>query len=185
MADNYPQTTYAPSGSAVGINRATFDAGLRAHMQRVYSLMAGGLALTGGTAWLVAHVPALFNTIFGTPLAWVVMLAPLGFVFFMSARANRMTASGLTGVFWGFSAVMGLSMASIFIAFAQADIARAFFVTAAMFAGMSLYGYTTKRDLTGVGSFLVMGLFGLMIAALVNLFVHSSALQFAVSIIGW
>ncbi len=182
MADNFnPSTTY---GSAAGTSRATFDAGLRTHMQRVYGYMAGGLGLTGLVAWAVANVPALYNTIFGTPLAYVAMLAPLGFVFFMSLRAHRMAASTLLTTFWAFSGVMGLSMATIFVAYTNADIARAFFITGAMFGGMSLYGYTTKRDLTGMGSFLMMGLFGLIIASVVNIFVASSALQFAVSILG-
>ena len=183
MADNFTQPT-STYGTAAGMSRATFDAGLRAHMQRVYSYMAGGLGLTGLVAWAVANVPALYNAIFGTPLAWVAMLAPLGFVFFMSMRAHRVSASTLLTMFWVFSGVMGLSMATIFVAFTNADVARAFFITGAMFGGMSLYGYTTKRDLTGMGSFLMMGLFGLILASLVNLFVASSALQFAVSVAG-
>jgi len=163
---------------------AEIDVGLRQYMLRVYNYMAGGLALTGVAAYLTASTPALFNAIFGTPLVWVVMLAPLGFVFFLSARVHKMSLSAAQIAFWLFAAVMGLSLASVFVIYTGASIARVFFITASVFAAMSLYGYTTKKDLTGWGSFLFMGLIGIIIAAVVNLFLASSALQFAISVIG-
>jgi FtsH-binding integral membrane protein len=166
----------------VGVER--IDEGLRSYMLQVYNYMGLGLAITGAVAFLVAATPALYVPIFTTPLKWVVMLAPLGFVFFLGARINNMSVSAAQLTFWVFAAVMGLSMASIFLVFTGASIARVFFITAAMFGGMSLYGYTTRRDLSGWGSFLFMGLIGIIIASLVNLFLASSAVQFAVSVIG-
>ncbi|WP_429649168.1 Bax inhibitor-1/YccA family protein [Skermanella aerolata] len=153
-------------------------------MLRVYNYMTSGLILTGLVAYLTASVPAFFNAVFGTPLVWLVMLAPLGFVFFLSFRIHAISAAKAQMLFWSFSLVMGLSLASIFVVFTGASIARVFFITAGMFAATSLYGYTTKRDLARLGSFLVMGLFGIVIASLVNLFIGSSALHFAVSVIG-
>jgi FtsH-binding integral membrane protein len=166
----------------VGVER--IDEGLRSYMLQVYNYMGLGLAITGAVAFLVAATPALYVPIFTSPLKWVVMLAPLGFVFFLGARINHMSVSAAQLTFWVFAAVMGLSMASIFLVFTGASIARVFFITAATFGAMSLYGYTTKRDLSGWGSFLFMGLIGIIIASLVNLFVGSSAVQFAVSVIG-
>jgi hypothetical protein len=163
--------------------QAEFDAGLRAHMLRVYNYMASGLALTGIVAYATAF-SGLYAQIAQTPLVWLVMLAPLAFVFFLSFRIERIQASTAQAIFWVFAGVMGLSMASIFLVFTGASIARVFFITAGTFAAMSLYGYTTKRDLSGFGSFLFMGLIGIIIAALVNLFIASSALQFAISVIG-
>ena len=160
------------------------DEGLRSYMLQVYNYMGLGLALTGVVAFMVAATPALYQPIFGTPLKWVVMLAPLGFVFFLSMKIQTMSLSTAQLTFWAFAAVMGLSMASIFLVFTGASIARVFFITAGMFGGMSLYGYTTKRDLSAWGSFLFMGLIGIIIAMLVNLFLQSSALQFAISVIG-
>jgi hypothetical protein len=119
-----------------------------------------------------------------TPLAWIVMLSPLAFILVLSFGVQRMQASTMQMVFWAFSAVMGLSLANIFLAFTGASIARVFFITAGTFAGMSLYGYTTRRDLTGVGSFLFMGLIGIIIASLVNLFLQSTALHFVISVVG-
>ncbi|MEK0083797.1 Bax inhibitor-1/YccA family protein [Benzoatithermus flavus] len=165
-------------------SRAEFDEGLRRHMLQVYNYMMLGLALTGIVAYLVGTIPALYVPIFGTPLKWVVMLAPLAFVFFFSFRLAAMSAATAQMTFWAFCAVMGLSMASIFLVFTGASIARVFFITAAMFGAASLYGYTTKADLTKFGSFLFMGLIGIIIASLVNIFVGSSAIQFAVSVIG-
>ena len=162
----------------------SIDAGLRQHMLRVYNYMASGLVLTGIVAYVVANTPSVFNAIFGTPLAWVVMLAPLGFVFFLSLRLDRIKASTAQALFWAFAAVMGLSMATIFVAFTGASVARVFFITAGTFAAMSLYGYTTRRSLANIGSFLFMGLIGIIIASLVNIFVASSALHFAISVIG-
>jgi FtsH-binding integral membrane protein len=163
---------------------AIFDEGLRQHMLRVYNYMGIGLVLTGLVAFVVASTPALYVPIFQTPLKWVVMLAPLAFVFFFSFRMHAMTAAGAQMAFWAFCAVMGLSLASVFLVFTGTSIARTFFITATMFGATSLYGYTTKRDLSKFGSFLVMGLIGVIIASLVNIFLGSSLLQFAISIIG-
>lgn len=161
-----------------------FDEGLRRHMLRVYNYMGLGLALTGAVAFLVASTPALYQPIFGTPLKWVAMFAPLAFVMLLSFRVERMSASAVQASFWAFAAVMGVSMASIFLVFTGTSIATTFLVTAIMFAAMSLWGYTTSRDLSGMGSFLFMGLIGVLVAALVNLFLQSSALQFVVSVVG-
>jgi len=140
--------------------------------------------MTGLVAFIVGTTPALYVPIFSTPLKWVVMLAPLAFVLFFSFRMQSMSASGAQTLFWAFCAVMGLSLASIFLVFTGTSIARTFFIAAAMFGATSLYGYTTKRDLSQFGSFLIMGLIGVVIASLVNLFLASSALQFAISVIG-
>ena len=160
------------------------DEGLRSYMLSVYNYMGLGLAITGLVAAFVAATPALYVPIFTTPLKWVVMLAPLGFVFFLSAKIQTMSPSAAQATFWAFAGIMGLSMASIFLVFTGSSIARVFFITAGTFGAMSLYGYTTKRDLSGWGSFLFMGLIGIIIASLVNLFIGSSALQFAISVIG-
>jgi FtsH-binding integral membrane protein len=153
-------------------------------MLSVYNYMGLGLALTGLVAFFVASTPAIYMPIFTTPLKWVVMLAPLGFVFFLSARIGSMSTGAAQATFWAFAAVMGLSMASIFLVFTGASIARVFFITAGTFGAMSLYGYTTKRDLTNWGSFLFMGLIGIIIAMIVNIFLASPALYFAISVIG-
>jgi FtsH-binding integral membrane protein len=160
------------------------DEGLRSFMLGVFNYMGLGLAITGLTAFVVAATPALYIPIFTTPLKWIVMLAPLGFVFFLGARIHAMSVSTAQITFWLFCVVMGLSLASIFLVFTGESIARVFFITAATFGAVSLYGYTTKRDLSQFGSFLFMGLIGIVIASLVNLFLASSALQFAISIIG-
>lgn len=168
-----------PFGKAIEI-----DQGLRAYMLKVYNYMAGALGLTGLVAFAVSNSPALMQTLFGTPLAWVVMLAPLAFVWYFSAKVHSMSQQGAQTSFFVFAALMGLSLSTIFIAYTGASIARAFFITAATFGAMSLYGYTTKKDLSGWGSFLFMGLIGIIIASIVNLFLQSTALQFAVSVIG-
>jgi FtsH-binding integral membrane protein len=160
------------------------DEGLRAYMLRVYNYMASGLALTGLVAWLTYATPALFNAIYGTPLMWVVMFAPLGFVLFLSFRINKMSFAAAQTTFWLYAAVMGLSLASIFAIYTGVSVARVFFITAAAFGALSLYGYTTKRDLTGLGAFLFMGLIGIILASVVNIFLGSAGLQFAISIIG-
>jgi FtsH-binding integral membrane protein len=126
----------------------------------------------------------MLQLLFGTPLKWAVTLAPLGFVFFVSLRLHAVKASTVQALFWAFSAAIGLSMASIFLVFSETRVARVFFIAAAMFAGTSLWGYTTKRYLTGMGSFLFMGLIGTVIASLVNLFLASSGLHFAISVVG-
>jgi FtsH-binding integral membrane protein len=159
------------------------DANLRDYMQRVYGYMAGGLALTGIVAYAAA-VSGFYQSIAGTPLIWVVMLAPLGFVLALSFGVERMSAATATVLFWVYAAVMGLSLGGIFLVYTGTSIARVFFITAATFGAMSLYGYTTRSDLSGFGSFLLMGLIGIIIASIVNIFLGSSALQFAISIIG-
>jgi FtsH-binding integral membrane protein len=179
------------------------DEGLRTYMLRVYNYMAAGLAITGVFAYgafLMAvttdpsqAVGTLRNgmmlTEFGrllyvTPLKWVLFLAPLGIVFFLSARIHKMSLSAAQTTFWIYAGLVGISLATIFMIYAHGSIARVFFVTAAAFGGLSLYGYTTKKDLSGWGSFLIMGVIGIIIAMVVNIFVASSALQFAISVIG-
>lgn len=163
---------------------AAFDEGLRQHMLRVYNYMGLGLVVTGLVAFIVGTTPALYVPIFSSPLKWVVMLAPLAFVFFFSFRIQTMSASTAQMTFWAFCVVMGLSLASVFLVFTGASIARTFFIAATMFGTTSLYGYVTKRDLSKFGSFLIMGLIGVVIASIVNIFLGSSALQFAISVIG-
>ena len=177
---NRPNTQTAHSGVK------DIDLGLQAYMHKIYHTMGLGLVVTGLTAFGVASVPALFNAIFGTPLMWVVMLAPLAFIWlgFTPARMEKMSSEKVKMLFLIFCAVMGLSMAAIFHVFTGASIARVFFITSATFAATSLYGYTTKKDLTGVGSFLFMGLIGIVIASLVNIFMQSAMVHFVVSVIG-
>jgi len=163
---------------------AELDAGLRQHMLRVFNYMGLGLVVTGLVAYLVGSTPALYMPIFTTPLKWVVMLAPLAFVFFFSFRIHAISSSTAQMVFWLFCGTMGLSMASIFLVFTGTSIARTFMITAVMFGAMSLYGYTTKADLSRFGSFLMMGLVGIIIASIVNIFLGSTALQFIVSVAG-
>jgi FtsH-binding integral membrane protein len=178
-------------------DQEVIDEGLRAYMLKVYNYMTTGLLLTGLVAYFfgkasivtgemgqIVGVTSIGALLFGSPLKWVVMLAPLGFVFYLSARINKMSVSSAQITFWIFSAIMGLSLASIFIVYTQASIARVFFISSGTFAAMSLYGYTTKKDLTKLGGFLFMGLIGIIIASLVNLFFQSSALHFAISVIG-
>ena len=163
---------------------AAFDAGLRRHMLSIYNNMGVGLVITGLVALLVASTPALYQSIFGTPLKWVAMLAPLAFVFLLSFRIDRMTEASARTAFFAFAAVMGMSMASIFLVFTGASIARTFFIAAAMFLSVSLWGYTTKSDLSKWSTFLFMGVIGIVIASLVNIFISSSALLMVVSIVG-
>lgn len=163
---------------------AKMNLGLRDFMLKVYNLMAIALVVTGLVAMAASSSPALMMTIFGSPLKWVVMFAPLAVVFFLSARIQSMSYSTAQMVFWGYAALVGLSLSSIFMVFTGESIARVFFITSATFGATSLYGYTTKKDLSGFGSFLFMGVIGIVIAGLVNLFLQSSALQFAISAIG-
>ncbi|MCP9230261.1 Bax inhibitor-1/YccA family protein [Mesorhizobium sp. M0045] len=172
---------YIGAGARAG---AVYDEGLRRHMLRVYNYMGLGLVVTGVIAFVVASTPALYVPIFSTPLKWVVMLAPLAFVLLFSFRMQTMSAAGAQAMFWAFCAVMGLSLASVFLVFTGTSIARTFFIAATMFGATSLYGYTTKRDLTQFSSFLIMGLIGVVIASIVNIFLGSTALQFAISVIG-
>ena len=175
---------------------AEIDVGLRSHMLRVYNYMMVGLALTGVVAFAVANVPELRGVFYSAKivqgvevvgpnmLGWIAMIAPLGLVFFLSARINRMSFSSAQTVFWAFAVLFGISLSHILWTFTGISVARVFFITSAAFGGLSLYGYTTKRDLTGWRSFLVMGLIGVIIAMVVNIFLASAALQFAISVIG-
>ncbi|MGH7087543.1 MAG: Bax inhibitor-1/YccA family protein [Stellaceae bacterium] len=183
MAYNSPGTREPGPRSAYGGPQVEVDLGLRNYMLRVYNFMAGGLALTGLVAYL-AVATGVYQAIAGTPLIWLVMLAPLGAVLFLGFRIERMSIGAAQATFWGYAAIMGLSLAGIFLVFTGASIARVFFISAATFAAMSLYGYTTRRDLAQFGSFLFMGLIGIVLASLVNIFIASSALQFAISVIG-
>lgn len=166
------------------VGRADIDEGLRSYMLRVYNYMASGLALTGIVSALVAHSPAAMHAVFGTPLYWVVILAPLGLVFFLSARINTLAPATAQALYWVYAALMGVSLSWIFLAYTDTSIARVFFITAGSFAGLSLYGYTTKRDLSAYASFLMVGLIGIILASLVNLFLGWHGLQFAISVIG-
>jgi uncharacterized protein len=165
------------------IDAATLDQGLRAHMLRVYNYMASAVALSGIVAALVASSPTMMSLIFGTPLKWAFMLAPIGFVLVMSLKFDSLSKTALQGLFWAYAACIGVSFSVALLVFTGASVARAFFISAAMFAGMSLYGYTTKADLSKFSAFLIMGVVGILIATIVNMFVASSALQFAISII--
>ena len=179
MAD---YTTIRTAGA--GVRTAQLDEGLRAHMNKVYGLMSVGMLLTGGVAWAVGTNDAMIGAIFGTPLKWVVMFAPLIMVFAFSAMINRLSAAAAQLFFYVFAALMGLSISYIFAVYTGISIAQTFFATAIAFASLSLYGYTTKKDLSGMGTFLLMGLIGLIVASIVNIFLGSSALQFAISVIG-
>lgn len=191
MADN--QTIRA----GAGVRTAEIDEGLRAHMTQVYSTMSIGMLITAATSWAISGLSmttdpstgaqaltGLGQAIYASPLKWVIMLAPLAFVFGFSAGINRMSAATAQTVFYAFAAVMGLSLSSIFLVFTGTSIVTTFLVTAIAFASLSLYGYTTKKDLSAMGTFLMMGVIGLVVAMLINLFVASSALQFAISVIG-
>ncbi len=171
------------AGTDARTGTAAVDEGLRAYMLRVYNYMAGGLAVTGVVAYF-SVATGIYQQIAATPLIWVVMLAPLGMVFYLSARVSRMSVTGAQTAFWAFAALMGLSLASIFLVYTQTSISRVFFITAASFGALSLWGYTTKKDISGWGSFLFMGLIGIIIASIVNIFLASSAIHFAVSVIG-
>lgn len=162
---------------------ARVDPGLRRYMLQVFNTMAAGLAVSGLVGYL-AVASGLYQYLAGTPLIWLVLLAPLAVAFFVSWRIERMSAGAAVIAFWLYAALMGLSLAGIFLVYTGTGIARTFFVSAATFAAMSLYGYTTKRDLTQFGAFLVMGLVGILLASLVNLLLQSTALQFAISVIG-
>ena len=162
----------------------TVDEGLRSFMLGVYNYMAGGLAITGLVAWFVAHSPAMMQAIFGTPLQWVVFLAPLALVFWLSSRIQSMPVGRARALFFVYAGLIGVMLSTIFLVYTGASITMTFFTTAAAFAGLSLVGYTTKRDLTGMGSFLVIGLIGILVAMVVNFFLKSSGLDFAISVGG-
>ncbi len=183
MVDFFNRQAQAASAHAdyAGVE---IDAGLRSYMGRVYQLMACAMAVTGVVAWAISTSQELLFLLHGTPLRWVVMLAPLGMVFLFAGAIHRMRASTAHIVFWVFAALMGASISYIFVAFTGLSIARTFFATAAAFLGLSLYGYVTKRNLTAMGSFMFMGLIGIIVASIVNIFLQSSVLHFAVSAIG-
>ena len=176
-------------------DQVTIDAGLRAYMIRVYNYMAAGVALTGLVAWFTfsaavtnaggsLQLTSFGHAIFQSPLMWVFVLAPLGLVMLLSFGINRLSAGTALALFFVYSGLLGLSLASIFLVYTQQSITQVFFISAATFGAMSLYGYTTQRDLTGVGSFMFMGLIGIVIASLVNIFLQSSGLGWAISVIG-
>ena len=191
---------FGPDFRTIGANSAAqatvYDTGLRAYMLRVYNWMASGLALTGAVSYGIAHTPALLSlfyqpvatatgtAIHPTGLAMLVMFAPLAFVVVLSFGVNKLSRTAAQALYWAFCVAMGASLTNIFMAYSGESIARTFFITAGMFAGMSLWGYTTRTDLTRMGSFLMMGLFGIVLAMLVNIFLHSSVVQLVVSIIG-
>ncbi len=181
---------------------SAIDAGLRAHMIRVYNYMASGLVITGVAAYLAyalatttdpaaaaAKLPnGVLLTSFGTMLygglSWVLMLVTLGMVFFLSFRISKMSVGAAQTTFWAYGALLGVTLSSIFLIYTMTSITQVFIITAGTFGAMSLWGYTTKRDLTGMGSFLFMGLIGIILASIVGIFWHSSALQFAISVLG-
>ncbi|MGM0585535.1 MAG: Bax inhibitor-1/YccA family protein [Pseudomonadota bacterium] len=167
-----------------GARTAAIDEGLRGYMNRVYGLMAVAMVITGAVAFFIGTNEALLAAIFQTPLKWVVIFAPLAVVFAFGSMIHKMSTATAQMVFWGFAALIGASISFIFAVYTGISIAQTFLVTAIAFGGLSLYGYTTKRDLSAMGAFLVMGLIGLIVASVINIFVASSALQFAISVIG-
>ena len=174
---------YQPAPGPTRRSSADIDAGLRRYMLSVYNYMAVGLGVTGLVAFLRGGT-GFYQQIAGTPLIWLVMLAPLAAVLFLSFRIERMSFGTAQAIFWGYAALMGLSLAGILLVYTGTSVARVFFISAGTFAAMSLYGYSTSRDLSRFGSFLFMGLIGIVLASLVNIFIGSSALQFAISVIG-
>ena len=180
MIEYNSKTSFASSASRT----STFDSALRDYMVKVYQYMSIALAISGLVAFMVSSSPALMQAIFGSPLSFVVMLAPLGFVIFFGVKLNSISAEKAKSYLWIYSALMGLSLASIFVIYTGTSITRVFLITASTFGAMSLYGYSTKKDLTNFGSFLIMGLIGIMVASLVNIFLKSSGLDFAISFLG-
>ena len=183
MQNQYDPRTTGVNAATVGVPRAARDAGLRSYMLSVYNYMASAVLLTGIVAMLFAG-SGYAATVMQTPLKWLIVLSPLAIVFAMSFGVNRMKTSTLQALFWTFAVLMGLSMSTIFLVFTGVSIAQTFFATAAAYLGLSLYGYTTKRDLSGLGTFLIMGVVGLLVAMLINLFLQSSAMALAISAIG-
>ncbi|KIC47588.1 MAG: Bax inhibitor-1 family protein [Ruegeria sp.] len=189
--------------TAAGARAAEIDEGLRAHMNKVYGTMSVGMLITFAAAWAISglatttdpsaaaaqlsegkYLTSLGYSLFASPLKWVIMFAPLLFVFGFSAGINRMSASAAQLVFYTFAAVMGVSISWIFLVFTGQSIIQVFLITAIAFAGLSLYGYTTKKDLSAMGTFLIMGVIGLIVASIVNIFIASSAMAFAISVLG-
>jgi uncharacterized protein len=186
---------YTAARAGYRTDQVAIDAGLRAYMIRVYNYMASGVALTGVVAWLTfsaavvqtaagLQLTAFGQAVFQSPLLWILVLAPLALVFVLSFGINRLQPGTALMLFFVYAGLLGLSLASIFLVYTGASITRVFFISAATFGALSLYGYTTQRDLTGVGSFMFMGLIGLIIASLVNIFLKSTGLDWAISIIG-
>jgi FtsH-binding integral membrane protein len=185
---NDPRNTRAGFGATPSVAgnlqaRTTFDAGLRKHMLSIYNYMASGVLLTGLVAMLTAR-SGLTLALAGSPLIWLVMLSPLAIVLAMSFGANKFSTGTLQAMFWGFATLMGLSLSTIFLVYTGASIAATFFATAGAFAGLSLFGYTTKKDLTGWGSFLIMGVIGLLIAMVINMIWPMPGMALAISFIG-
>ncbi len=183
-----PRSLGAEPGVDVGARQATYDAGLRSYMLSVYNYMASGVLLTGLVALLFSRggetSMAYSVMVNGGPLRWLIMLSPLAFVMVMSFGMNKLSTFALQACFWGFATVMGLSLSTIFLFYSGTSIAQTFFATAAAFGGLSLYGYTTQRNLTGMGSFLIMGLVGLIVAQLLNLYFHSGTMSVVINSIG-
>ncbi|WP_045391092.1 Bax inhibitor-1/YccA family protein [Falsirhodobacter sp. alg1] len=194
---------YQTAGIRAGTRAGEIDQGLRAHMNKVYGVMSIGMLLTGAAAWAIAglattndpslavaqmgngqYLTSIGSALYLSPLKWVIMFAPLAMVFAFGALLNKMSTATAQLFFYGYAAMMGLSLSSIFLVFTGASIAQTFLVTSIAFAGLSLYGYTTKRNLTGMGTFLMMGMIGLFVAMIVNIFLQSPALMFAISAIG-
>lgn len=180
------------TAQGVGTRSAVVDEGLRAHMNKVYGLMSVGMFVTAVAAWGIStaavgadgQLSQLGMAIYASPLRWVIMFAPLIVVFAFGAMLNRLSVQTATLVFYGFAALMGLSISSIFLVYTSYSIIQTFLVTAIAFAGLSLWGYTTKKDISGWGSFLIMGVIGLIVASIVNIFLQSSGMQFAISVLG-
>jgi len=175
--------TAAARPTTVGARDAAFDAGLRSYMLSVYNYMASGVLLTGIVALLFAS-SGMAAQVLSTPLRWLIILAPLGFVMVLSFGINRLSTGAAQALFWAFAVAMGLSLSSIFLVYTGTSIAQTFFATAAAFAGLSLFGYTTKKDLSAFGTFLIMGVVGLLVAMLINMFLQSPGFQLAISAIG-
>lgn len=191
------------SSAGIGARAAQIDAGLRAHMNKVYSTMSIGMLITFAAAWAISslavtsdpsaavgairegtYLTDLGYAIYGSPLKWVIMFAPLAFVFGFGAAMNRMSAAGVQLVFFVFAAVMGLSISSIFLIYTGMSIIQVFLITAIAFAGLSIWGYVTKKDISGWGSFLIMGVIGILVASVVNIFLGSGIMQMAISCLG-
>ncbi|TCT08033.1 Bax inhibitor-1/YccA family protein [Aquabacter spiritensis] len=198
---NFDRNVAGRFGTTATRSQAAIDQGLRSYMLSVYNYMALGLAITGlaalgvfmmsvsatPTEWQIAggqYLTQFGYTLFVSPVKWVVMLAPLAAVFFLSFRIQSMSVGAAQATFWVYAAMVGVSLATIFLVYTHESIVRVFFITAASFGALSLWGYTTKRDLSGMGSFLMMGLFGIIIASVVNIFLGSTMLQFIVSVVG-
>jgi uncharacterized protein len=183
-----PRTSASPFATVTAARDGAYDAGLRSYMLSVYNYMASGVLLSGLVAmffaWGGVDSPAAHILLGGGLLAYVIMFAPLGFIFAMSFGVNRMSETTLQALFWGFAVVMGLSLSTIFLQYKETSIAGAFFASAAGFLSLSLYGYTTKRNLSGIGTFLIIGLVGLIVASVINIFLHSGPLNLVISIVG-